>query len=159
MMMTIMIYDDDDDGSDYDDGSDDDDDVFMSSTSQEVSLPLSVLPLLKFASRHGREKAKISAVFVTCVVFNIPCVANFPSVMLTIIIILMIMIQMTEIILMVILALPSIIMSQLQMLSITSNSVPIATMSLPSPTIATTTQRWERGMSLKEKEGEELGGY
>jgi hypothetical protein len=29
---------------------------------------------------HGREKAKISAVFVKCVDFNTSCVANFPSV-------------------------------------------------------------------------------
>jgi len=29
---------------------------------------------------HGREKVKIGAVFVKCVVFNTSCVANFPSV-------------------------------------------------------------------------------
>ena len=29
---------------------------------------------------RGREKAKIGAVFVSCVVFSIPCVANFRSV-------------------------------------------------------------------------------
>jgi len=28
---------------------------------------------------HGREKVKIGAVFVKCVVFNTSCVANFPS--------------------------------------------------------------------------------
>jgi hypothetical protein len=28
---------------------------------------------------HCREKVKLSTVFVTCVVFNIPCVANFSS--------------------------------------------------------------------------------
>jgi len=28
---------------------------------------------------HGREKIKIGAIFVKCVVFNTSCVANFPS--------------------------------------------------------------------------------